>query len=208
MLRIRFSLTIGTFGWLAFAGCNGSVVSVEHETVGGNAATGGATGMAQGGGGQPNTNPVDSTGGTANPTTGTTCTGSLETVRALWERCPDSYCKAIAWVSDCSSFGVEPFSRMVGLCGLLQTEVMIGWGTHSMTCYYAAPAGNGRDTPLAGAEDTDDVPTFCNQTSRRIEAGTTSCEEPALENDFGSCTHGTGGTSGTGGATGIGIGGC
>ena len=193
-------LRIGICGWFVLTGCGGSAVAINDTNSGGmGAATGGTTNVALGGGGQStlNTSVGDSTGGTTNLTTGSSCTGSLETVRAIWLRCPDSYCQAIAMISSCSA--AWAMSRTVRSCGI--REVTMDLLAHGMSCYYAAPVGNGTDTALVGALAWDDGPSFCSRTSYVITSGNTTCGGVTSTWDFGACT----GPTGTGGAAGIAI---
>jgi len=116
---------------------------------------------------------------------GAVCTGSLAEVRLGWGLdCPGAYESAQTWATSCESFASQaaPLSRWAGSCnGFL--SVIIGWGTHAKSCYYDPTTAG-----LVGAEADDDVPTYCNQTSSIILAGSYPLQCPVtLLANLGGC---------------------
>jgi len=106
------------------------------------------------------------------------CTGELNTVAAAWWlECPSKYCAALAWVQGCQSLPSRPTAR-AGDCQDLKV-VTLEYGTHSKECYYSASTGS-ESSELVGAAATDDTPSYCAQSSHRIEAGTTAACVPAI----------------------------
>jgi len=85
--------------------------------------------------------------------------------------------------------------------------------THGKDCYYDLASGGG-EPQLVGAAAWDDVYTYCNQTSFRVEAGKTTSNcgrytegSSVVCNGPGDTPHATGGNFSGTGAAGSGTGG-
>jgi len=146
------------------AGCSGGAQG---------SAPGGAGGSGDGAG--SGSNEADSGEGGSGPAV---CAGELTEVAAgWWLECPPTYCAALAWAQGCQSLPSQPTAR-AGNCRNLKV-VSLEYGTHSKECYYSAGTDS-ESSELVGAAATDDTPTYCAQSSYRIEAGATASCNPAI----------------------------
>jgi hypothetical protein len=152
-----------SLGLLALPNCGGSTEESPaslNSTGGVAAAQGGSpANVAVGGapsavGGAPSTMTPSAGGGS--------CVGTLDEVRTIWTvDCPSTYCEAAQW-ANCSSVAQGSRIYVSGTCGGLRV-VGLNWGTHAKNCYYGYSTN-----ALVAADASDDVPTYCNRTSRRI----------------------------------------
>jgi hypothetical protein len=158
---------------------------------GGVTALGGAPGTGGTGsiGGAGNTSTSGGTLGSGGTVTGgnsaggaspAACTDTLDAVRkSSFGDCPATLCEAQASATSCRP---QTGSSTIGSCGTCGPSdysncygfVRFDWGTHSKTCYYGGQSPNGRYervTDLIGMMVSDDVPSYCNQTSYTLRGG-------------------------------------
>jgi hypothetical protein len=171
------------------------------DVLGGRGNIGAAPGQA-GDGGALAVQPDSGTGGHDGA-----CKGDLNTVAASWwTKCPPTLSAAMAWAESCPATQSGAITQ-VATCGLRAT-ITFDYGTHGKDCHYDIPPPCQGEAELVGAEAWDDVPTYCEGTSNRIEAGRTTlrcadhpqqsrvlCVGPSAVDPTG----GTGGEAGTGG---------
>jgi hypothetical protein len=124
------------------------------------------------------------------------CTDTLDAVASGHGfACPNDYVSAERWPISCS-YGHGYLGSCNGFLALVVSP-----GTWVKECYYDPVS-----RALVGARYSDDVPDYCNRTSRTIAAGSypSACPTYGLT-DLGECAPATGGSgSGTGGMPAIG----
>jgi len=149
----------------ASAGCGGHV-----QGVGGDAGVPGGYGNGgseiSGAGDGPTVAGRGGTGGA-----GAVCVAALDEVAATWGHCPPTLCAGMVWAESCDE--LQPYAQTsVGTCAGL-TVITLELGTHGKACYYEQARATGKEPKLVGAAAWDDTPHYCDETSFRIEAGTT-----------------------------------
>jgi hypothetical protein len=93
-----------------------------------------------------------------------TCETDLASITPWGESCATNFDEKVAQLRNCTNRYYTDISTWS--CGNIFVA-SVSWGTHGYTCYY-----DGETKVLIGAQLFDDVPTYCNRTSRTINAGT------------------------------------
>lgn len=137
---------------------------VEEPSAGD--GSGGASGGQPSTGGQP-----DGTGGESNGADA--CTGSFEEVNAIWMKCPNTVCQALKEVTCDPSDQGYPFDATSDCGDWARVRFDIG-GTHGKDCFYHRGG-------LVAASASDDVPTFCDDTSFSITSDPLPTNWPSTE---------------------------
>lgn len=154
------------------AGQGGTTVTTGTGGQAGTSASKQGSSAGQGGTGGLVSTGAGGTGGTL-PTSSRSsapseCTGPINTVSALWGfACPINICDVEAMASNCAGLPTSVTRLSIWKYFPVSYELVEFnfSGTHGKGCLYAR--GN-----LTAASGWDDVPTYCNGTSRTIVAGT------------------------------------
>lgn len=187
------ALCLTSLLFVAVAACGGSVAAGTDGAQSGTSSSSSGSSSDTGSVSRPGAGSPSGSGGT----TGGECTAPLDTLVCTrgsaatdtW-CCPSTFDATFASLPACDLGETQSYASCTGAKVLTRS-----YGTHAIQCFYSVT-----DDTLVGAQKQDDIPSFCNQTSRYVKGGASpapSCVPDSLERV--TCPHDASGDAGTDG---------